>query len=54
MQREMRLRIYRPQFEDGEPVVSADQILTHRFFYKQSDLDALRAEATDAEPNEES
>jgi tetratricopeptide (TPR) repeat protein len=54
VQREMRLRIYRPQFEDGEPVVSADQILTHRFFYKQSDLDALRAEATDAEPNEES
>lgn len=53
VQREMRRRIYRPLFEDGEPVDSAERILTHRFYYKQSDLEALRSEATTAEQGEE-
>lgn len=45
VQREMRQRLYRPRFENGEVVVTPDQILAHTFFYRQSDLDAARAEA---------
>jgi len=43
--RELRRRIYRPRFQDGDPVESPDQILAHKFFYRQSDLDAARAAA---------
>ncbi|MDH3266351.1 MAG: tetratricopeptide repeat protein [Gammaproteobacteria bacterium] len=42
--REVRRRIYRPRFVDGVPVDSPNQVLNHKFFYRQSDLDALRAE----------
>ncbi len=52
VQREIRSRIYRPRFEESEPVKSPDQLLIHRFFYKQSDLDAIRAETTSASRND--
>jgi tetratricopeptide (TPR) repeat protein len=45
VQREMRSRIYRPRFEDAEPVESRNQALTHTFFYRQEELDQLREEA---------
>jgi len=43
--REIRRRIYRPPHKDGVAVDSAEQRLEHKFFYRQSDLDFLRAEA---------
>ncbi|MEM9402541.1 MAG: tetratricopeptide repeat protein [Pseudomonadota bacterium] len=54
--REMRSRQYRPRYENGEPVVTTGLIDTHRFFYKQSDLLALRrqeAAEEEAEAQEE-
>ena len=51
IQREMRRRVYRPKFEDAQAVDSPDQLLTHTFFYRKSDLEAARvnpgAAATD-------
>jgi tetratricopeptide (TPR) repeat protein len=48
VQREVRRRLYRPRLENGEVVATPDLILSHRFFYRQSDLDAaLAAAATD-------
>ncbi len=44
VQREIRRRIFRPRLEDGAVVATPGLTLTHRFFYRQSDLDALRAE----------
>lgn len=50
VQREMRNRLYRPRFVDAEPVVTAEQILVHRFFYTQADVDAEQAAtATESE-----
>ena len=43
VQREIRRRIYRPRIEDGEVVETPDLILVHKYFYRQSDLDAARA-----------
>lgn len=43
VQRELRRRIYRPRLEDGEVVSTPDQMLVHRFFFRQSDLDAVTA-----------
>ena len=43
--REIRGRLYRPRFEDAEPVKSTDQVYTHLFYYKQSDLEERRDEA---------
>ena len=43
VQREMRRRIYRPRFADAEAIVTPDQLLVHKFFYRQSDLDAVIA-----------
>ena len=40
--RELRRRIFRPRYENGEPVASPNQVLVHSFFYRQSDLDAAR------------
>jgi len=48
VQRELRRRVFRPILEDGEPVESAEKMLVHNFFYRQADLDALRAEADSA------
>jgi hypothetical protein len=47
--REIRSRLYRPRFEGAEPVESADQVFTHLFYYKQSDLEERRAEAAGAD-----
>ena len=43
--REIRGRLYRPRFEDAEPVKSSNQVFTHLFYYKQSDLEERREEA---------
>ena len=43
VQREVRNRIYRPRLEGGEVVETPDLILVHKYFYRQSDLDAARA-----------
>jgi len=50
IEREVRQRIYRPRVEDGEIVETPDLILVHRYFYRQSDLDAARA-AIEADSN---
>ena len=42
IQREMRARIYRPRFVDAEPVDSPNQTLSHKFYYRQDELDELR------------
>lgn len=41
IQREMRRRVYRPYFIDGQPSTSPEQVFSHRFYYRQSDLDAI-------------
>jgi tetratricopeptide (TPR) repeat protein len=43
VQREIRRRIYRPMLAGGEVVETPDLILVHKYFYRQSDLDAARA-----------
>ena len=43
VQREVRRRIYRPRLEDGEVVATPDLVLVHRYYYRQSDLEAARA-----------
>ena len=43
--REVRNRQYRPRFEDAEPVKTTNEVLTHLFYYKQSDLDERREAA---------
>jgi tetratricopeptide (TPR) repeat protein len=43
VQRELRRRVFRPRMVDGETVDTPDLTLEHKFFYRQSDLDALRA-----------
>ena len=50
VQREVRRRIYRPRVEEGEVVETPDLILVHKYFYRQSDLDAARA-AIEADSN---
>ena len=42
VQREIRRRVFRPVFVDGEPVDSPDHVLVHTFSYRQSELDAAR------------
>lgn len=48
VQREIRRRVYRPRFEDGGPVAVTGLLLVHKFNYRQSDLDALRAAAAES------
>lgn len=43
--REIRSRLYRPRFEDAEPVKTTNQVFTHLFYYKLSDLEERREEA---------
>ena len=50
VKRELRRRIFRPRLEEGRVVATPDEILVHRFFYRQSDLDALRAEQDVSQP----
>ena len=42
VQREVRTRIYRPQFVESEAIISDGQVLVHKFYYRQADLDAVR------------
>ncbi len=49
LRRELRTRLYRPRFEDGEPVATTELAFTHTYSYRQSDLEALRASAADDE-----
>lgn len=42
-QREVRQRIYRPRFVDGEPVDTGNQLFTHDFYYRTVELQARRA-----------
>jgi len=44
--RELRSRMYRPRYEEADPIISEGQVLTHMFYYKQSDLDERREEAS--------
>jgi len=46
-QRELRRRIFRPRFSDAKAVATTDQMFQHNFFYRKSDLDALRGESSD-------
>jgi len=48
VQREVRRRIFRPTFADGEPVVSPGHEFVHIFIYRKSDLEAARAAAAAA------
>lgn len=45
VEREIGRRIYRPRLQDGELVDTADLTLAHRFYYRQTDLEAARAAA---------
>ncbi len=47
VRREVRARLYRPRFEDGDAVATADLAFTHTYFYRQSDLEALRSSPTE-------
>ena len=48
--REVRGRLYRPRFEEAEPVDTTGEVFTHLFYYKLSDLEERReAAAGDAE-----
>jgi tetratricopeptide (TPR) repeat protein len=45
VQREVRRRIFRPRFENGEVAVTTDLVIVHKFFFRQSDLDEVKAAA---------
>jgi hypothetical protein len=45
-QRELRRRIFRPRFFEAKAVTSTDQVFVHTFFYRMSDLEALRDESS--------
>lgn len=53
IQREMRRRVFRPYHSDGQPVTSPEQILSHRFYYQQSDVDEIRRQAAQQGTDEE-
>ncbi len=40
--REIRRRMYRPQFVNGAPVESENQVFVHEFYYRQEQLDDLK------------
>jgi len=42
VQREVRTRIYRPQFVESGPIITDNHILVHKFYYRQADLDTIR------------
>ena len=52
VQKEVRSRIYRPLFVDAVPTVTDRQLLIHKFFYQQADLDALRGATEQTEPDQ--
>ena len=45
VQHEVRSRIFRPLFVDAVPTVTEQQLLIHKFFYQQADLEAIRSTA---------
>ncbi len=47
--RALRRRIFRPRFFEAKAVTSTDQVFIHTFFYRMSDLDALRDESSASE-----
>ncbi len=51
-QRELRRRIFRPRFSEAQVVSSIGQMFTHTFFYRLSDLEALRADSSASESEE--
>ena len=53
VQRELRRRIFRPQFDESGPIQSPEQVLTHRYYYRQADLDAIREDNVTAEQTDE-
>jgi len=52
VQREVRRRIFRPTFADGEPVASTGHEFVHIFYYRKSDLEAAQAAAAAAASEE--
>ena len=48
VQRAMRTRVFRPRYENAEPVESVNEIFTHKYFYRQEELEQLRDEAAAA------
>ena len=49
VQRELRGRLYRPAFVEGNAVESVGQTFTHNFYYRQTDLESLRKEDAEAQ-----
>jgi tetratricopeptide (TPR) repeat protein len=49
VQRQLRKRIYRPRYADGVAVETSEQIVVHKYFFDQAELDALRASADESE-----
>lgn len=47
--RELRSRIYRPRFDDARPIATPNQSLAHTFYYRQDELDKLRASKSENE-----
>lgn len=47
--REVRQRLYRPTLIDGVPAESVNQVLTHDFFYADSELAEMRNEKAELE-----
>ena len=45
--REIRGRVYRPRYDDAEPVDSEGQVFTHLFYYRPSDLEERREAAAE-------
>ena len=45
-QRELRRRIFRPRFFEAKAATSSDQVFVHTFFYRMSDLEALRKDSS--------
>ncbi len=45
-QRELRRRIFRPRFFEAKTATSTDQVFVHTFFYRMSDLEALRKDSS--------
>ena len=44
VQREVNNRLYRPRYENAEPVAVGEQVFTHQFYYTTEDLDDAREE----------
>ena len=45
VQRELKGRLYRPRYEEAEPVAVGEQVFTHQYYYTTSDLDEAREKA---------